>query len=326
MRISVIGAGGWGTALATILSHNSYNVTLWCYEKKTYEEILAFHENKQYLPGVTIPLNIDITLDLQKAIEANSIIILSIPVQFLSSILSKIEKFNYQNKIFCNTAKGIEVEKIKLPHQLLKFHLKDIKSDSIVTLSGPSHAEEAARHKPTNVVSSSPSLKNAKLIQKIFSNSFFHAEISNDIIGVELGAALKNVIAIGVGICDGLNYGDNTKAGLLIKGLNEISKIGIKLGAKRNTFYGLSGLGDLMVTCYSRHSRNRYVGEQLGLGKSLKEIVSSMKMIAEGVASTQAALKMIEKYKINSVLIKELYLVLFDSRKPEIAISNILNS
>ena len=326
MKIAVIGAGGWGTALSIILNHNSHDVTLWCYEKITEEEIVAFHENKQYLPGVTIPLNLKATTNLQEAVEKNSVIILSIPVQFLSATLSKISEFDYQNKLFCNTAKGLEISSSKLPHQLIKSNLKHISSDSIITLSGPSHAEESARLKPTNIVSASKSAKSGNVIKKLFSNSFFNVERSDDIIGVELGAALKNVIAIGVGICDGLNYGDNTKAGLLIKGLNAISSLGMKMGAKKETFYGLSGLGDLMVTCYSRHSRNRYVGEQLGTGKSLKEITGSMKMVAEGVATTKAAFALTEKYKSDSVIIRELYGVLFERKKPETAISNILNS
>ncbi len=179
--------------------------------------------------------------------------------------------------------------------------------------------------KPTNVISASSSVKNANTIKKVFSNNFFHVERSEDITGVELGAALKNVIAIGVGMCDGLNYGDNTKAGLLIKGLNDIASLGLKMGASKDTFYGLSGLGDLMVTCYSRHSRNRYVGEQLGAGKSLKEITGSMKMVAEGVATTKAAFGLLEKNKLNSVVIHEIHAVLFERRKPEIAISNILS-
>jgi glycerol-3-phosphate dehydrogenase (NAD(P)+) len=326
MKIAVIGAGGWGTALSIILNHNSHEVTLWCFEKQTVDEIVAFHENKQYLPGVTIPLNIKITSDIREAVESNSIIILSIPVQFLSSVLNKINECDYHNKIFCNTAKGLEISSSRLPNQIIKNTLKNIKSESIVTLSGPSHAEEAARMKPTNIISASSNVNAGNIIRKAFSNSFFHVEKSVDITGVELGAALKNVIAIGVGICDGLNYGDNTKAGLLIKGLNDIAALGLKMGAKKDTFYGLSGLGDLMVTCYSRHSRNRYVGEQLGMGKSLKEITGSMKMVAEGVATTKAAYTLMEKYKAGSIVIHELFGVLFERRKPETAISNILNS
>jgi glycerol-3-phosphate dehydrogenase (NAD(P)+) len=326
MKIAVIGAGGWGTALSIILDHNSHDVTLWCFEKVSVDEIVAFHENKQYLPGVTIPLNIKITADIKEAVESNSIIILSVPVQFLSSVLNKIKDCDYQNKLFCNTAKGLEISSSRLPHQIIRSSLKHLKNDSIITLSGPSHAEESARMKPTNIISASSSLKSANTIKKAFSNSFFNVERSKDITGVELGAALKNVIAIGVGVCDGLNYGDNTKAGLLIKGLNDISALGMKMGAKKETFYGLSGLGDLMVTCYSRHSRNRYVGEQIGTGKSLKEITGSMKMVAEGVATTKAAYTLMEKYKSDSILIRELYGILFERRKPETAIANILNS
>lgn len=326
MKVCVVGAGGWGTALSIILNHNSFDVTLWSYEGRTVEEVVAYRENIQYLPGVSIPVGLEITSNLKEAINSNEIIILSVPVQFLSSVLTKISKFQYQDKIFCNTAKGIDVKTARLPHQIIKSTLKKIKNDSIVMLSGPSHAEEAARQKPTNVVSASTSHKNATTIKKIFSNNFFNVQLSDDIIGVELGAALKNVIAIGVGICDGLNLGDNAKAAFLIKGLEALSSFGVKMGAKQETFYGTSGLGDLIVTCYSRHSRNRYVGEELGRGKTLKEIIDSMNMVAEGVATTKAILPLVKKYSKKHIVFNEIYNVLFEKKKAIHAIENILNS
>ena len=326
MKVCVVGAGGWGTALAIILNHNSLDVTLWSYENKVVEDVVAYRENIQYLPRVTIPQGLQVTSNLKDAISSNQIIILSVPVQFLSSVLLKINKCKYEGKIFCNTAKGINIKTSQLPHQMIKSTLKKIKDDSIVTLSGPSHAEEAARQKMTNVVSASDSTKSAETIRNIFSNNFFNVELSNDIIGVELGAALKNVIAIGVGICDGLNLGDNAKAAFLIKGLDALSSLGVKMGAKKETFYGFAGLGDLMVTCYSRHSRNRYVGEELGRGKNLKEITDSMKMVAEGVATTKAILPIFKKHSKKHILFNELHSVLFERKKAITAIENILSS
>jgi glycerol-3-phosphate dehydrogenase (NAD(P)+) len=326
MKICVVGAGGWGTALSIVLNHNSYDVTLWGYESKTVDNIVAYRENMQYLPRVAIPVGLQATTNLKDAINSNNIIVLSVPVQFLPSVLTKINKFEYEGKIFCNTAKGIDIKTSKLPHHIIKSSLKKIKNDSIVTLSGPSHAEEAARQKPTNVVSASTSKKSAETIKKIFSNSFFNVELSDDIVGVELGAALKNIIAIGVGICDGLNLGDNGKAAFLIKGLDALSSLGMKMGAKKETFYGLPGLGDLIVTCYSRHSRNRYVGEELGRGKSLKEIIDSMNMVAEGVATTKAVLPLLKKYSKKHIVFHELYSVLFEKKKPITAMENILNT
>jgi glycerol-3-phosphate dehydrogenase (NAD(P)+) len=326
MKVCVVGAGGWGTALSIILNHNSFDVTLWSYERKTVEDIVAYRQNMQYLPGVAIPVGLHVTSNLKDAINSNKIIILSVPVPFLSSVLTKVSKFQYEDKLFCNTAKGIDVKTLQLPHQIIKSILKKIKTDSIVTLSGPSHAEEAARQKLTNVVSSSTSKKSAETIKKIFSNKFFNVELSNDIIGVELGAALKNVIAIGVGMCDGLNLGDNAKAAFLIKGLDALSSLGVKMGAKKETFYGSSGLGDLMVTCYSMHSRNRYVGEELGRGRGLKEITDSMKMVAEGVATTKAVLPLLKKYSKTNIVFHEIYSVLFEHKKTIHAIENILNS
>ena len=326
MKICVVGAGGWGTALSIILNHNSFDVTLWSYEGQTVENVVAYRENTQYLPGVSIPVGLHVTSNLKDAINSNQIIVLSVPVPFLSSVLTKVSKFQYEDKIFCNTAKGIDVKTTLLPHQIIKSTLKKIKRDSIVTLSGPSHAEEAARQKLTNVVSASISKKNAETIKKIFSNKFFNVELSDDIIGVELGAALKNIIAIGIGICDGLNLGDNAKAAFLIKGLDALSSLGVKMGAKQETFYGFSGLGDLMVTCYSRHSRNRYVGEELGRGKTLKEIIDSMNMVAEGVATTKAILPLVKKYSKKHIVFNEIYHVLFEKKKAIHAIENILNS
>jgi glycerol-3-phosphate dehydrogenase (NAD(P)+) len=324
MNLSVIGAGGWGTALALLLNENRHKVILRAHERSTVDDVIESRENKTFLPGVTIPFDLKVTDSLAESVEQAKVLVLSVPVQFLQGVLDELSSFDLKNKIICNTSKGIELKTLKLPSQIITNSIPKIKKENIVTLSGPSHAEEVARGKPTNVMSASISIPSAKLVKKLFSTPNFFVDTSEDIIGVELGAALKNVIAIAAGICDGLRLGDNSKSGILIKGLNQISELGLRMGAKRETFYGLSGLGDLIVTCYSRHSRNHYVGEELGKGRSVKEITTGMKMIAEGIKTTQSAYSLVKKYKYQSGLIKGIYQVLYEHKSPHKAIIDIL--
>jgi glycerol-3-phosphate dehydrogenase (NAD(P)+) len=324
MKVTVIGAGGWGTALAILFYHNGHDVTLWIYDKETYDNIQAFRENKIFLAGVTIPPDIKLTNSLSEACDNSQVIVFSIPVPYLRGVLQKIKNFNFKNKVLVNSAKGLEINTQLLPHKIIKDEIPKINQSNLVTVSGPSHAEEAARGLPTNLISASKNIANAKLLARLLKSDNLKITPSKDIIGVELGAALKNIAAIALGICDGLNLGDNTKAAILIKSLDQISVLGIKAGASKDTFYGLSGLGDIVVTGFSRHSRNHFVGEEIGKGRTLEEISKGMKMIAEGVLTAKSAFLFQKKYRINLSIFTEMYKVLYENKNPKTAIEDIL--
>lgn len=316
MKVSVLGAGGWGTTLAILLHNNGHNVTLWEY-KRNYAKVLSKHrENKTYLPGVKIPKEIVITHSLEDACENQYMIVIAVPSQFIRSVLDKIKNIDYGDALFVSVSKGIENDTLLTVSQIIKDDLKDIDENKIGVLSGPSHAEEVVKKIPTAVVAASKNEETAKKIQIAFMTSYFRVYSSTDIIGVELGGALKNVIAIGAGIIDGAGFGDNTKAAIMTRGIAEISKMGISLGAKPETFAGLSGMGDLIVTCMSKHSRNRYVGEQIGKGKKLKDVLKSMEMVAEGVRTCKSVYELSTKYNIEAPIVEAVYNILYLEKDP----------
>jgi len=315
MKISVLGAGSWGTALAIVLSNNGHDVTLWEYKKEYVKGLIKQHENKVFLPGISIPQEITITHTLEQASNDQHMIVIAIPTQFVRSVLKKMKKFSFKNTTFVSVAKGIEKETLVTVNHIISDEL-DIDESNIAVLSGPSHAEEVSRKIPTAVVAASSSINTAKDVQAAFMTSYFRVYSTTDIIGVELGGALKNVIAIGAGIIDGAKFGDNTKAAIMTRGIAEISRLGIELGAKPVTFSGLSGMGDLIVTCMSRHSRNRYVGEQIGMGKKLPEILKSMKMVAEGVETCKSVHQLAAKHHIDVPIANAVYNILFEERDP----------
>ena len=317
MRISVIGAGSWGTALSIILHSNGHDVTLWEVKRGYWKTIKRTRENKIYLPKIKIPEEIYITNTLKEACEDQHKIVLAIPSQFIRSVLKKMKKFDLSDTTLISVAKGIEKETLFTVSQIIKDELPDIEDKSIGVLSGPSHAEEVARKIPTAVVSASTDQNTAEQIQAAFMTSYFRVYHSTDLIGVELGGALKNVIAIGAGIVDGAKFGDNTKAAIMTRGIAEISRIGIEMGARPETFSGLSGIGDLIVTCNSKHSRNRYVGEQIGAGKKLKDILKSMKMVAEGVATCQSTYELARKHDVSTPIVDAVYGALFLDKDPK---------
>ena len=323
-KISVLGAGGWGTTLAMVLSNNKHKVTLWEYTPVYYETLINHRENFYYLPGVKIPKNIHITNDLEEAIRASDILIVSTPTQFIRPAFSSVQNLDFKNKIVISVSKGIENDSLMLVSDILPDIFKSLKRKNLAALSGPSHAEEVSRKIPTAVVAACEDIKIAKLTQKIFSNEYFRVYTSTDLIGTEVGGALKNVIAIAAGISDGAGFGDNTKAAIITRGLNEIMKVGIKLGAKKETFFGLSGLGDLVVTCDSEHSRNRTVGFQLGQGKKLKTILKEMKMVAEGVATSKSACQLAKKLKIEVPIVNEVYGILFKDDNPILSTKKLM--
>lgn len=324
MKISVLGAGGWGTTLAVLLHYNGHNVTLWEYDK-TYAKVLEKNrENKNFLPGINIPNEIRITHDLDEAAHQQNMIVLAVPSQFLRGVIDEIIPSSLRNSIIVSVAKGIENKSLLTMTQMLKQLIPSIDLNQVGVISGPSHAEEVSRRIPTAVVAASMNVETTKSIQATFITSYFRVYGSTDVLGVELGGAFKNVIAIGAGIIDGAGFGDNTKAAIMTRGIAEISRLGIAMGAQPETFAGLSGMGDLIVTCMSRHSRNRYVGEQIGAGKTLKQILKSMKMVAEGVETSRSASMLAGKYKIETPITNEVYKILFEDKDPVKATTDLM--
>lgn len=316
MRIAVLGAGSWGTTLAILLADNFHEVRLWSHKQEYTDEILAKRENPAFLPGVRIPATILATSDLDEAVVDCEMIVTAVPSQFVRSVMVRLHHLSYEKLIVVNVAKGIEVGSLMTMSQVLHDVLPGVPPSSIATLSGPSHAEEVSRKVPTTVVAASTNSDTALQVQKVFMTPYFRVYASTDLTGVEFGGALKNVIAIAAGIVDGAQLGDNTKAALMTRGIAEITRIGVALGAQAQTFSGLSGIGDLMVTCMSRHSRNRHVGVEIGKGRKLKDILSEMVMVAEGVETTKSANALAERVGVEVPICAEVYKMLFEGKSP----------
>jgi glycerol-3-phosphate dehydrogenase (NAD(P)+) len=321
MKISVIGAGGWGTALALVLNENGHKVTLFENFPEYAKELERKRENVKFLKGVTIPETINITNDFKYAVESAGMLVLAVPSHIIRPISVRIKELRHKGKIFVSVAKGIEQSTLMTMSSIIKEVLGNVK---VAVLSGPSHAEEVGRKVPTTVVVACKDIKVAGKIQRIFSNSAFRVYSNDDVLGVELGGSLKNVIAIAAGVLDGLGAGDNTKAALITRGLAEMKRLGVKMGAKADTFYGLSGIGDLVVTCESKLSRNRSVGEQLGRGRKLKEILSGMEMVAEGVKTSESVYKLSRKYKVEMPITEEVYNALYMDKSSKESLKELM--
>jgi glycerol-3-phosphate dehydrogenase (NAD(P)+) len=324
MKISVLGAGGWGTTLSVLLHYNGHNVTLWEYHKSYAKDLIKKRVNDKYLPGVDIPKEIIITHDIKDATHNQNLIVLAVPSQFLRNVIQQIPPLSIKDTILVNVAKGIEKDSLLTMSQMLKEVIPSINEEQLGILSGPSHAEEVSKRVPTAVVAASKYKDTAKSIQSAFITSYFRVYTSNDILGVELGGAFKNVIAIGAGIIEGAKFGDNTKAAIMTRGIAEMSRLGIAMGAQPETFAGLSGMGDLIVTCMSHHSRNRYVGELVGSGKKLKDIIKHMDMVAEGIDTSRSASQLAKKYKVETPITNEVYKILFEDKDPVKATTDLM--
>jgi glycerol-3-phosphate dehydrogenase (NAD(P)+) len=316
MRIAVIGAGGWGTTLAILLSEKSHQVTLWSFAECDAVTMREKRENPSFLPGVTLPASIKITSDLSEATEGQEMLVSAVPSQYARSVLAQLHGLSLDTLTIVNVSKGIENGTLMTMSEMLSNVFPALPAGNIVTLSGPSHAEEVSRKIPTAVVSASTDLARARLVQSAFMMPFFRVYESNDVKGVELGGALKNVIAIAAGIIDGANLGDNTKAALMTRGIAEIARIGVARGAHVRTFSGLSGIGDLMVTCMSQHSRNRHVGVEIGKGRKLPEILGETKMVAEGVATAKSAYELARRTGVEVPIVTEVQKILFEEKDP----------
>ncbi|MBN2009928.1 NAD(P)H-dependent glycerol-3-phosphate dehydrogenase [candidate division KSB1 bacterium] len=324
-KVAVLGAGSWGTALALVLQANGNNVTMWEFRPEAAERLKTEHENKEFLPGVPIPSEIYITGDLIETCTNKDILVVAVPSHVVRSVAEKIDKISMENPpIVVNVAKGIENDSLMRMSEVLKSTIHWMTDELEVTLSGPSHAEEVSRKIPTAVVVAGNSGRSAEVVQQAFMNEYFRVYTNDDVIGVELGGALKNIIAIAAGICDGAGFGDNTKAALQPRGLAEIARLGTALGAKPVTFAGLSGMGDLIVTCMSRHSRNRFVGEQIGKGRKLPDILKDMVMVAEGVRTTKSAYELSKKVGVDMPITEQVYLSLFEDKDPFQALQELM--
>jgi glycerol-3-phosphate dehydrogenase (NAD(P)+) len=323
-KISVIGAGSWGTTLANLLCENDHQTVLYVYEPDQFELMNTEGINSKYLPGVPLHTNLLLSNNLLEVFEYSDIILLVVPSHVVRPVLSEVSAtINLTQKLFINAAKGIENDSLLRMSQII-MKITQTGEDQVATLSGPSHAEEVSRRMATAVVTASTSLDTARRVRELFRTDYFRVYSTDDIVGVELGGSLKNVYAIAAGIVDGAGLGDNTKAALMTRGVVEMTRLGVAMGAKIQTFSGLSGIGDLIVTCMSRHSRNRHVGEEIGKGKTLEEVLKDMVMVAEGVKTTKSVNQLQEKFPVDVPICQEVYEVLFNQKNPHMAVKDLM--
>jgi len=322
VNVAVLGAGSWGTTVGIHLYKKNFPVKLWEYFPENVAYMNKTHRNP-LLEGIPIPRAIPILNDLDETVREANFLVLAVPSQSMRSLLENLRGKISPQAIIVNLAKGIEQNTLKRMSELIAEILPH-PADKIATLHGPSHAEEVARQVPTAVVAASNSELTAQIVQEVFRSPHFRVYTNSDVIGVEIGGAVKNIIAIAAGICDGMGLGDNAKAALMTRGLLEIVRLGLKMGGREETFAGLSGIGDLIVTCSSKHSRNRYVGEEIGKGRKLNDILDGMSMIAEGVTTCLTVHQMAEKYDVLMPISEEIYKVLFKNKDPHIAVRDLM--
>lgn len=320
-KVCILGAGSWGSALGLVLAKKGYEVIIWTLSQEQADKINKTKENIDYLPGVLFPNNITLTTSLEEAVLDSKIIVLAVPSQAIRSVSSSLKPFVKDEQIVVDVAKGLERG---TGLRLSEVVAEELPNNPYVTLSGPSHAEEVARDIPTTVVVASENLEVAQIVQDMFMTPKFRVYTNPDIVGVELGGALKNIIAFGAGICDGLGYGDNAKAALMTRGIREIGRLGVKMGANLSTFSGLSGIGDLIVTCTSMHSRNRRAGILIGQGKSLEETLAEVKMVVEGITATEVAYDVSKKLGIDMPITSAIYSVLHEGANPNEVVADLM--
>lgn len=320
MKITVVGTGGWGTALALLLHGNRHQVSLWGRLPEEVNPILESRENKLFLPGVPIPREIEVTLDTG-VVAGAEMVVLAVPSHGMRSICRLLPKRLLADKILVSVAKGIENDSAALMSRVIDDELG---AGHVVVLSGPSHAEEVGRGVPTAVVVASTTRSLADTAQQAFMTERFRVYTHDDVVGVELGGALKNVIAIAAGVCDGIGFGDNTKAALCTRGLAEMARLGSVLGANPQTFFGLSGIGDLIVTAFSRHSRNRGFGERLGRGESAQQILGSVHTVAEGVRTSRSVHQLAAKHNVDLPISRAVYAAIYEGKQPRDAVREIM--
>lgn len=319
--ISVIGSGSWGTALAWLLRNNGHRVTLWSYLREENEMFLKYRENVDKLPGVLLDQEVVFTNQLEESIPGRDMLVLAVPSPAIRSTARNMRGLVSQGQLIVNVAKGIEEKNLMTMTDIIE---EEIPQADVAVLSGPSHAEEVGKGLPTTIVAGAHSRETAERIQGYFMSPVFRVYTSSDMLGIETGAALKNVIALAAGMADGLGYGDNTKAALITRGIAEISRLGTAMGAHLETFYGLSGIGDLIVTCASVHSRNRKAGWLIGQGRTMEQAMAEVHMVVEGVYSARAGMKLAERYHVEVPIIQSVNEILFEGKSAAEAVSQLM--
>ncbi|MDZ7717901.1 MAG: NAD(P)H-dependent glycerol-3-phosphate dehydrogenase [Balneolaceae bacterium] len=324
-KISIIGAGSFGTAIAVVLGHSGYSITIWAREKEVVEGINQNGLNPEYISDVELPKAVSASYTIQETIQDSEMVVFATPSHALREVAGKARDFFTGDEIVVSVAKGIEQDSLMTPSQILVDVLDGVVlEDQIGILTGPSHAEEVSKFKPTAITASAYSQRAARIIQETFMTPMFRVYLNHDILGAEIGGALKNIMAIAAGIIDGAELGDNAKAALMTRGLHEMKRMGCALGASQDTFSGLTGMGDLIVTCTSEHSRNRYVGYNIGQGKSLVEITSGMNMIAEGVKTAKSVTQWSRRNNVEMPITNAVFKVLFENMDPKDAVNELM--
>lgn len=325
IQVGVIGAGSWGIALSYVLAGNGHDVTVWSRSDSSVAKLREYHGNEEKLPGVKLPESVKYTSNIEEAVKDKDIIVVVVPSAHMRETIRLMKTFinetEEHRQIIVNCSKGIEEDSLMVMSDVI---LDEIPGCNVCVLSGPSHAEEVGKSMPTTLVVGAFEKEIAKYIQNVFMNNFLRVYISPDMLGIEIGAALKNVVALAAGIADGYGCGDNAKAALITRGIAEISRLGMAMGGKFETFSGLSGIGDLIVTCASMHSRNRRAGILIGQGKTYREAMNEVNMVVEGVYSAKAALKLAEKYKVEMPIITAVNEILFDGKSLQEAVQDLM--
>jgi len=322
-KITFLGCGSWGGALGKLLSEKGVNVTMW-HRNSDIVEDLTMNRNHYLIPELIFPSNVNFTNDISSAIKLSEIIVLALPSQSIRDVITKNKSSFNKNHLIVNISKGIEIDTLMTISDVIDDVL-DGHHKSMVTLSGPSHAEEVILGHPTALVAASRDVRSAERVQNLFATERLRTYLNRDIKGVELGGSMKNVIAIAAGICDGIGYGDNSKAALMTRGMTEITRLGKAMGARGKTFRGLSGYGDLIVTCLSKHSRNRKLGQLIGEGLTLEDITSDMNMIAEGVYTAKSVHQLLVKHNVDMPIHEAIYQVLFEKKDPKNSVVELMS-
>ncbi len=320
-KIGMIGAGSWGIALTWLLTNNGHQVTVWSALEDEIRLLQEKHEQTSKLPGVILADSVSFTTSLKEAVKGRDLLVLAVPSPFVRSTAHQLRDVVEEKQIIVNVAKGIEEKTLMTLSEVIE---EEIPQAQVAVLSGPSHAEEVGKGVPTTIVAGAKTRSAAEKIQNIFMSPVFRVYTSPDVLGIELGAALKNVVALAAGIADGLGYGDNTKAALITRGITEIARLGTAMGGRRETFFGLSGIGDLIVTCASMHSRNRRAGILIGQGHTMEEAMQEVQMVVEGVYSAKAAMGLAEKYHVSLPIIEQVNQVLFYGKPAADAVGELM--
>ncbi|MEM1128796.1 MAG: NAD(P)H-dependent glycerol-3-phosphate dehydrogenase [Bacteroidota bacterium] len=325
-RVAVLGAGSWGTALTISLARQGHEVALWARRAEAAQQMRETRLNQPYLPGATLPDSVLVTADLAEAVRGRPLWVMATPAQAMRTLAESCQSFAHEGLILASVAKGIEQETLLTTTQVLADVLAaQVPEAQMGVLYGPSHAEEVSAGQPTTLVAAAPSLDVTHHLQAVFMTQSLRVYANRDVLGVEIGGSVKNVLAIAAGICDGVGYGDNAKAALITRGIAEIRRLGLAMGAQADTFAGLSGMGDLIVTCMSQHSRNRHLGEQIGRGRTLREVLDAMDMVAEGVPTTHAVHALAARHQVEMPIVESVHRILFEAHRPADAVEELMS-